>query len=61
MSQLVPRDAEILMLKYTEDWSYRALADHLGISHSAVEARLHRARQRLRDELAVMESVGIGD
>ena len=36
------------MLKYTEDWSYRALAEHLGISESAVETRLHRARGRLR-------------
>jgi RNA polymerase sigma factor (sigma-70 family) len=59
MSRLAPRDAEILMLKYTEDWSYRALAEHLGISHSAVEARLHRARQRLRDELTVTDAVGI--
>jgi RNA polymerase sigma factor (sigma-70 family) len=45
------RDAEILLLKYTEDWSYRQLAEHLGVSESAVEARLHRARQRLRAEL----------
>jgi RNA polymerase sigma-70 factor (ECF subfamily) len=45
---LSPRDAEILLLKYTEDWSYRELAAHLGISESAVEARLHRARGRLR-------------
>src|SRR5437870_1259957 len=42
------RDREILLLKYTEDWSYRELAGHLGVSESAVEARLHRARQRLR-------------
>jgi RNA polymerase sigma-70 factor (ECF subfamily) len=46
------RDAEILLLKYTEDWSYRELAAHLGIGESAVEARLHRARQRLREALA---------
>ena len=39
------RDAEILLLKYTENWSYRQLAEHLGLSTSAVEARLHRARQ----------------
>ena len=51
MTSLAPRDAEILMLKYNEDWTYRALADHLGISQSAVEARLHRARQRLREVL----------
>jgi RNA polymerase sigma-70 factor (ECF subfamily) len=42
------RDGEILLLKYTEDWSYRELAAHLGISESAVEARLYRARSRLR-------------
>ena len=46
--RLSGRDAEILLLKYTEDWSYRELAAHLGVSESAVEARLHRARQRLR-------------
>ena len=45
------RDAEMLLLKYSEDWSYRQVAEHLGVSESAVEARLHRARQRLRGEL----------
>ncbi len=55
MSRLARRDAEILMLKYNEDWSYHALAEHLGISHSAVEARLHRARQRLREELTALD------
>ena len=57
IKRLVRRDAEILLLKYTEDWSYRELAEHLGISESAVEARLHRARQRLRSELAVLDVV----
>lgn len=51
MARLPKRDAEILLLKYNENWSYQALADHLGVSHSAVEARLHRARQRLRTQL----------
>jgi RNA polymerase sigma factor (sigma-70 family) len=51
LERLAQRDAEILMLKYTEDWSYRQLAEHLGISQSAVQARLHRARKRMRDEL----------
>ena len=32
-----PRDAEILLLKYTEGWSYRQLAEHLGDTVSAVE------------------------
>ncbi len=51
LQTLLPKDREILLLKYTEDWSYHQLAAHLGIGHSAVEARLHRARQRLRDQL----------
>jgi len=52
VARLPPRDAEILLLKYTEDWSYRELAEHLGVSESAVETRLHRARARLRTALA---------
>jgi RNA polymerase sigma-70 factor (ECF subfamily) len=51
MDVLTPKDREILMLKYTQDWSYRQLAERIGISESAVEARLHRARQRLRAKL----------
>lgn len=51
-------DAEVLLLKYTENWNYHQIAEHLGISHSAVEARLHRARQRLRDELARLQVTG---
>jgi RNA polymerase sigma factor (sigma-70 family) len=59
VSRLPKRDAEILLLKYNEDWSYDTLAQHLGISQSAVEARLHRARQRLRVELAALDVVGV--
>ncbi|CAN5797250.1 hypothetical protein BH23PLA1_BH23PLA1_36260 [soil metagenome] len=55
MESLSERDREILLLKYTEDWSYRDLARHLGISESAVEARLHRVRQRLRDRLTGLD------
>jgi len=57
IKRLSRRDAEILMLKYTEDWSYQNLSLHLGISTSAVEARLHRARRRLRAELACLDMV----
>jgi RNA polymerase sigma-70 factor (ECF subfamily) len=52
LGRVARRDAEILLLKYTEDWTYHELAVHLGISESAVEARLHRARRRLREVLA---------
>lgn len=57
LGRLPKRDAEILLLKYTEDWSYRELATHLGTSESAVQTRLHRARQRMRSELAALEVI----
>jgi RNA polymerase sigma-70 factor (ECF subfamily) len=58
LERLPQQDAEILLLKYTEDWSYRELAAHLGIGESAVEARLHRARSRLRRELSNFNAPG---
>lgn len=51
LAGLPARDVEILLLKYTEQWSYRRLAEHLGIAESALETRLHRARRRLREAL----------
>ena len=55
LERLPRRDAEILLLKYSEDWSYRQMAEHLGMSTSAIEARLHRARQKLRRMLRQMD------
>jgi RNA polymerase sigma factor (sigma-70 family) len=51
LEKLPPRDAEIMLLKYSEDWSYQEVSEHLGLSVSAVEARLHRARQKMRQAL----------
>src|SRR5690606_33367818 len=48
LTRLATREAEILLLKYQQQWSYQQMAEHLGISEAAVESRLHRARQRLR-------------
>ena len=42
---------EILILKYVQGWSYRAIADHLGLSKSTVEYRLVLARRALRSRL----------
>jgi RNA polymerase sigma factor (sigma-70 family) len=55
LGRIAARDREILLLKYTENWNYGQIATHLGISHSAIEARLHRARQRLREQLVSLE------
>jgi RNA polymerase sigma-70 factor (ECF subfamily) len=51
LAQLAPEDREILTLKYTEDWSYRQLSQHLGITEKTVEYRLLRARKNLASHL----------
>lgn len=52
LAHLAPRDAEILALKYGQRWSYRQIAQRLGITEKAVDARIQRAREKLRQELA---------
>ncbi len=59
LSSLPGADREILAGKYSDGLSYRELADRLGIGETAVEARLHRARQRLRE--AIVELSGDGE
>lgn len=51
LQELSPRDCEILVLKYTENWSYADLARHLGVSTGTVEYRLIRAKRALRKRL----------
>lgn len=53
LARLPARDAEVLLMKYAEDLSYEQIAERLGISFSAAQARLHRARNRLRSEMDV--------
>lgn len=57
VERLAPKEAEILLLKYTQDWTYKQIAEHLGISESAVESRLHRARRNLRREILALDVV----
>lgn len=57
IERLAPKEAEMLMLKYTQDWSYKQIANHLGLTESAVESRLHRARKNLRKELVALEVI----
>ena len=51
LDRLVPADAEILRWKYHDDLSTQEIARKLVISSSAAEARLHRARGKLRSQL----------
>lgn len=57
--RLPARDAELLLLKYAENWSAQALAAHLGLSIACVEARLHRARRRLREALGRADVIDV--
>ncbi len=51
LRKLNKADCEILLLKYTEEWSCQEIADRLGGSRSAIKSRLLRARKNLRQEL----------
>ena len=53
-------DRQLLVLKHTEHWTYRQLADHLGVSLHTIEYRLLQARKRLRRELLVTSVVEAG-
>jgi RNA polymerase sigma-70 factor (ECF subfamily) len=54
LHRLPTRDADLLVLKYAEGLSARELAGRLGVKTAAIEARLHRARGRLRAALAAL-------
>lgn len=59
LDELPARDAEMLMLKYCEGWSYQQIAERMGVTVSAVESRLHRGRRRLRGRLTAMGVVEV--
>src|SRR5439155_22565197 len=52
VQSLRPRDREVIVLFYLEELAGADIADLLGISTGAVDARLHRARKRLKEKLA---------
>ena len=51
MSELRPKDREIILLKHFQDQSYQEMADALGIPIGTVMSRLFHARARLRKTL----------
>ncbi len=48
MAQMSERDRQLLLLKYVEGMSYGEIAAQVGVTASAVQSRLHRARGLLR-------------
>lgn len=55
MSELPRNQQELLLLKYVHEWSYKEMADKIGTTVSAIQAKLHRARALLREKLLKMD------
>ena len=52
LSKISRRSAEIFVLRYFEGLDNSEIAQHLGTSTNTVAVTLHRARARLKDEMA---------
>jgi RNA polymerase sigma-70 factor (ECF subfamily) len=52
VAALPPRDREVIVLFYLEEFSVAQIAKLLGAKNNAIEVRLHRARERLKIQLA---------
>ena len=57
LSVLDPRAAEVIALRYFEGYGNVEIADMLDTSASVIAVTLHRARQRLKAELGVLEEL----
>lgn len=55
MNQLDELDRQMLMLKYSEGWTYLQLAEHLGVKEDTVEYRLMKARKQMRRILSTID------
>ncbi|MDP6718786.1 MAG: RNA polymerase sigma factor [Pirellulaceae bacterium] len=55
LSRLPDDEREMMTLKYTDNWSYRRLAERFGVSERVIEYRLVRAKQQLRTELRFLQ------
>ncbi len=56
MEQLSESDREILILKHAEKWTYKQLADRLGVSTNTIEHRLLKAKRQLQRLLIQLDS-----
>lgn len=57
LAQLPPQQAEVFCLHCLEGWSYQEVSQQIGMSIDAVGVQLYRARQRLRELMAVVLGV----
>jgi RNA polymerase sigma-70 factor (ECF subfamily) len=59
LDELSELDRQILLLKYSEGWTYRQLSEHLGVKEDTVEYRLMKARKNLRRHLRSYAEEGL--
>ncbi len=52
INELSETNREILLLKYSENWTYQQLADRLGVTVHTIEHRLLKAKKKLRQILS---------
>lgn len=57
IGKMADLDRQLLMLKYVDGMSYNEISDRLGVSASAVQSRLHRARAQMRHQLSDGQAV----
>ena len=55
LHRLPGRDADLLVLKYVQNWSYQQISESLGIDKARLAHRLRAARQRFRTLLVEMQ------
>jgi RNA polymerase sigma-70 factor (ECF subfamily) len=53
LNRLSERDRQLLRLRYEEDLTQATIAHRLGIPEGTVKVRLHRVRNKLRDEIGI--------
>lgn len=59
LGQLGELERQLLLLKYAEGWSYRQIAERLGVQEDTVEYRLMKARRTLRRQLSALNVEGL--
>ena len=59
LGQVGELERQLLLLKYAEGWSYRQIAERLGVQEETVEYRLMKARRTLRRQLSALNVEGL--
>lgn len=49
LKALKPRDRQVLRMLMHSGWTYKEIAEHIGVSENAIKTLVHRARKRMRE------------